>query len=52
VSIRIDALGGIFAAGLATYLIYGPGSKAVLPTNIGFSLALAGEVFCLILCIL
>ena len=38
---RIDALGGLFAAGLGAYLIYGPG-RSVLPSNIGFSLNMAG----------
>ncbi|KZV63091.1 P-loop containing nucleoside triphosphate hydrolase protein [Peniophora sp. CONT] len=34
---RINALGGLFSAALATYLIYGPGRSA-LPSDIGFTL--------------
>ncbi|KAI0031196.1 hypothetical protein K488DRAFT_79193 [Vararia minispora EC-137] len=41
ISIRVDALGGVFAAGLGSYLAYGPGSKNALPSNIGFALAMA-----------
>ncbi|KAI0260093.1 hypothetical protein BC834DRAFT_1028685 [Gloeopeniophorella convolvens] len=40
VSLRIDFLGGIFAAGLAAYLIYMPGQHA-LPSDTGFSLTMA-----------
>ncbi|KII86823.1 hypothetical protein PLICRDRAFT_700101 [Plicaturopsis crispa FD-325 SS-3] len=39
-SIRaVDALGGLFAASLAAYLVYGP--KAVSASNTGFSLTMA-----------
>jgi hypothetical protein len=42
ISARIEALGGVFAAGLATYIVYG---KGTLPTasDTGFSLNMAGE---------
>lgn len=39
VCIRIDALGGLFAAGLATYLVY---FKSPGASNTGFSLNMAG----------
>ncbi|VDB89911.1 unnamed protein product [Peniophora sp. CBMAI 1063] len=41
VSTRIDVLGGLFSAALGTYLIYGPSSGQALPSNVGFSLAMA-----------
>ena len=37
---RIDALGGFFAAGLAAYLVYG--NTGLNPSNVGFSLNMAG----------
>ena len=43
----MDALGGLFAASLATYLLYGmPGSKA---STTGFSLNMAVSFSCMIL---
>lgn len=39
VCIRIDTLGGLFAAGLAAFLIYGPSKNA---SDTGFSLNMAG----------
>ncbi|KII93466.1 hypothetical protein PLICRDRAFT_35686 [Plicaturopsis crispa FD-325 SS-3] len=39
VSVRVDALGGLFAASLAAYLVYGP--KLVSASNTGFSLTMA-----------
>ncbi|KAI0068087.1 hypothetical protein BV25DRAFT_1834393 [Artomyces pyxidatus] len=41
VSLRIDILGGLFAAALGAYLIYGPGSGKALPSDTGFSLTMA-----------
>ncbi|OCH90238.1 hypothetical protein OBBRIDRAFT_812797 [Obba rivulosa] len=38
VSLRLDALGGLFAASLAAYLVYGRNMRA---SNTGFSLAMA-----------
>jgi hypothetical protein len=38
--LRIDFLGGLFAAGLAAYLIYVP-NEHVLPSDTGFSLTMA-----------
>lgn len=40
VSLRVDILGGLFAAGLAAYLIYVPNERA-LPSDTGFSLTMA-----------
>lgn len=40
ISLRIDFLGGLFAAGLAAYLIYVP-NEHVLPSDTGFSLTMA-----------
>ncbi|KAH9986083.1 hypothetical protein BJV74DRAFT_845474 [Russula compacta] len=40
VSLRVDFLGGLFAAGLAAYLIYVPNERA-LPSDTGFSLTMA-----------
>ncbi|KZV67808.1 P-loop containing nucleoside triphosphate hydrolase protein [Peniophora sp. CONT] len=42
IGMRIDALGGLFSAALATYLIYGPGRSA-LPSDIGFTLNMGVE---------
>ncbi|KAI5124482.1 hypothetical protein M0805_008364 [Coniferiporia weirii] len=39
VCIRMDTLGGIFAAGLAAYLVYG--ERLDMPSNTGFSLNMA-----------
>ena len=39
ISIRIDALSGLFAGALATYLIYGPNTPDASRT--GFSLVMA-----------
>jgi hypothetical protein len=39
-SLRIDFLGGLFAAGLAAYLIYVPNER-VLSSDIGFTLTMA-----------
>jgi hypothetical protein len=45
VSTRIDALGGLFAAGLGAYLVYGVGNDT--PSQVGFSLTQAGACcFC------
>lgn len=38
--VRVDALGALFAAALATYLVYGPERHRA--ANIGFSLNMAG----------
>ena len=38
-SLRIEVLAGLFAAGLAAYLVYGGGASAA---NAGFSLTIAG----------
>jgi len=40
ISLRIDFLGGVFAAGLAAYLIYVP-RESSLPSDTGFSLTMA-----------
>lgn len=40
ISLRVDFLGGLFAAGLAAYLIYVPNEHA-LPSDTGFSLTMA-----------
>ncbi|KAH9030174.1 hypothetical protein EDB84DRAFT_1562614 [Lactarius hengduanensis] len=40
VYLRIDFLGGLFAAGLAAYLIYVPNARS-LPSDTGFSLTMA-----------
>ncbi|KAI9449923.1 hypothetical protein BJY52DRAFT_1192187 [Lactarius psammicola] len=40
ISLRIDFLGGLFAAGLAAYLIYVPRERS-LPSDTGFSLTMA-----------
>ena len=40
VSIRTDALAGLFSAGLGVYLVYGQGGSSASQT--GFSLTLAG----------
>ncbi|KAH9019330.1 hypothetical protein EDB83DRAFT_2508434 [Lactarius deliciosus] len=40
ISLRIDFLGGMFAAGLAAYLIYVPNARS-LPSDTGFSLTMA-----------
>ncbi|KAI9444468.1 hypothetical protein H4582DRAFT_1805817 [Lactarius indigo] len=40
VGLRIDFLGGLFAAGLAAYLIYVPNGRS-LPSDTGFSLTMA-----------
>jgi hypothetical protein len=42
VSVRIDALGGLFAAGLGTYLVYGPPNETSA-LNTGFALTMAGK---------
>lgn len=39
---RIDTLGGLFAAGLAAYLIYGPTKDTMHASDTGFSLTMAG----------
>ncbi|TFY61104.1 hypothetical protein EVG20_g7183 [Dentipellis fragilis] len=41
VCIRIDALGGLFTAGLAAYLIYGPSRNERVPSEAGFSITMA-----------
>ena len=43
VCIRIESLAGLFAAGLAAYLVYGGGG--VNASDTGFSLTMAGEQF-------
>ncbi|KAH9059058.1 P-loop containing nucleoside triphosphate hydrolase protein [Lactarius vividus] len=40
ISLRVDFLGGLFAAGLAAYLIYVPNERS-LPSDTGFSLTMA-----------
>jgi len=40
ISLRVDFLGGLFAAGLAAYLIYVP-NEHVPPSDTGFSLTMA-----------
>ena len=35
-----DALGGLFAAGLGAWLIYGPG-RGSMPLDVGFALSMA-----------
>ncbi|KAH9028052.1 ABC transporter type 1, transmembrane domain-containing protein [Lactarius deliciosus] len=40
INLRIDFLGGLFAAGLAAYLIYVPNERS-LPSDTGFSLTMA-----------
>ena len=42
ISIRTDALAGIFTSSLAIYLVYGRGSN-MSAANTGFSLAMAGK---------
>ena len=37
----MDALGGVFAAGLAAWLVYGPGSDTAEASKTGFSLTMA-----------
>ncbi|VDC01970.1 unnamed protein product [Peniophora sp. CBMAI 1063] len=37
---RLDALGGLFAAGLGAWLIYGPG-RGTMPLDVGFGLSMA-----------
>lgn len=44
ISTRIETLGAVFASGLGTYLLYGPGSRTMLASNIGFALAMAIQV--------
>lgn len=44
ISLRADFLGGLFAAGLAAYLIYVP-SENVFPSDTGFSLTMASMLF-------
>jgi ABC-type multidrug transport system fused ATPase/permease subunit len=41
VTIRVDGLGALFTASLATYLVYGPTN--VTPSSIGFSLNMATQ---------
>ncbi|ETW87620.1 ABC transporter [Heterobasidion irregulare TC 32-1] len=41
VCVRIDALGGLFAAALGAWLVYGPGHSDNLPSDTGFSLTMA-----------
>ena len=41
VCVRVDAMGGLFAAGLATYLVY---FKSHGASNTGFSLNMAGTI--------
>lgn len=40
ICVRIDAIGGLFAASLAAYLVYFQDSKA---SNTGFSINMAGQ---------
>lgn len=40
-TVRADALAGLFTASLGAYLIYGPGTQSSAST--GFSLNMAGE---------
>ncbi|KAI0258843.1 P-loop containing nucleoside triphosphate hydrolase protein [Gloeopeniophorella convolvens] len=41
VGIRVEFLSGLFSAALAAWLIYTPGSESYLPSDTGFSLAMA-----------
>ncbi|EIM92492.1 uncharacterized protein STEHIDRAFT_127305 [Stereum hirsutum FP-91666 SS1] len=41
ICVRIDTLGGLFAAGLAAYLIYGPAKDTMHASDTGFSLTMA-----------
>jgi hypothetical protein len=43
VNLRVDFLGGLFAAGLGAYLIYIPGESS-LPSDVGFSLTMASTL--------
>ena len=43
VGFRVDGLAGVFTAILAAYMVYGPGHERVAPSDIGFSLNMAGE---------
>lgn len=43
---RIDVLGGIFSAGLATYLVYG---RYIGASNTGFSLNMTAELCSILL---
>ncbi|KAI0028294.1 hypothetical protein K488DRAFT_80756 [Vararia minispora EC-137] len=42
ISLRVDVLGGLFAASLGAYLVYMPaGGKIALPSNVGFAMTMA-----------
>ncbi|KAH9016829.1 ABC transporter type 1, transmembrane domain-containing protein [Lactarius pseudohatsudake] len=43
INLRIDFLGGLFAASLAAYLIYVPNERS-LPSDTGFSLTMANQI--------
>jgi hypothetical protein len=43
ICLRVDFMGSAFSAGLATYLVYGPGIREA--SNIGFSLNMAGKIY-------
>lgn len=42
VGIRIDGCALVFEATAAAYLVYGPGHEKILPSQVGFSLTMAG----------
>ena len=44
ISTRIDVIGGLFSAALGAYLVYGPTNSSALPSNVGFSLTMAGTL--------
>lgn len=48
INIRVDMLGALFSAALATYLVYGGGATP-LASNIGFSLNMAVSFSAMIL---
>lgn len=42
INIRMDALGGMFAAGLGAWIVYGPTRNTAHASDTGFSLTMAG----------
>lgn len=45
-NVRIDALGGLFTAGLGAYIVYGPNNEGERASGTGFSLTMAGMFEC------
>ena len=45
VGIRIDGCALVFEAAVAAYLVYGPGHEKILPSQVGFSLTMAGRAW-------